>query len=59
MMEPLLTPVEVATFLRLDDSTVRRWCESGKLRSVKLPTRGFRIPKGEIERLLGKDSEDA
>lgn len=38
----LLTVQEVAKLLRVDDSTVRRWANSGVLECVSLPRKGKR-----------------
>ena len=41
-MEELLTVQEVASILRVDQTTVRRWIKEGTLPSIKLPHRGKR-----------------
>jgi excisionase family DNA binding protein len=51
-----LTPNEVAALLRVDAATVRRWCQAGRLRAVRLPTGGYRIPRSAVDqiRLVGE-----
>ena len=41
-IEELLTVQEVATRLRVNEATVRRWIKSGVLEAIKLPHRGKR-----------------
>ncbi len=41
-IEELLTVQEVATRLRVNEATVRRWIKSGALEAIKLPHRGKR-----------------
>lgn len=52
----LLTVSEVATTLRVDDTTVRRWIKAGILEAISLPSRGlrqsYRIKKETVEALL-------
>ncbi len=52
----LLTVREVAGYLRVDDTTIRRWIKSGSLEAVTLPHRGkrqaYRIRKSTLEALL-------
>lgn len=51
----LMTVHEVATRLRVDDTTVRRW-KQGSLDAVRLPHRGkreaYRIKRSTLEVLL-------
>lgn len=49
--EPLFTPLEVATNLRVDVSTVHRWIKKGKLAAIQLPGHGVRIPQRELARI--------
>lgn len=54
----LLTVREVATQLRVDDTTVRRWIKQGILNSVSLPRRSdgsrssYRVPAMALEKLM-------
>ena len=48
----LLTTGEVATALRVDSSTVRRWAANGSVSSVRLPNGTIRIPRSELDRML-------
>jgi excisionase family DNA binding protein len=52
----LLTVSEVATILRVDDTTVRRWVKQGVLSAVVLPhvntRQGYRVKRETLEKLL-------
>lgn len=52
----LLTVHEVASHLRVDDTTVRRWIKCGALEAVTLPHRGrrqaYRVKKLTLDALL-------
>jgi excisionase family DNA binding protein len=54
--EDLLTVREVATRLRVDTTTVRRWIAQGLLEVVVLPhtgkRRAYRVKKATLDRLL-------
>lgn len=54
--ETLFTVQEVASRLRVDDTTVRRWIQSGALEAVILPHRGkrqaYRIKQSTFDLLL-------
>lgn len=52
MPDDLLTLREAAAMLRVSTFTVVRYCKSGKLAEIKLPTGHRRIPRAEVERLL-------
>ncbi len=54
----LLTASEMAQILRVDPSTIRRWAVEGRLRAVRLPSRGVRIPRSEVEKLLASAETD-
>ena len=41
--EELLTVREVASILRVDQTTVRRWIKDGALDAIKLPKHGKRV----------------
>lgn len=57
MEETLLTVREVAKRLRVDDTTVRRWIQTGTLEAVTLPhggiRRAYRIRQSTLDKLLG------
>ena len=57
-MEDLLTVNEVAEFLRVDPTTVRRWIKNGVLQAVALPRRGkrtaHRVKRKTLENLLNE-----
>lgn len=52
----LLTVSEVATSLRVDDTTVRRWIKNGILEAITLPHAGerqsYRIKRATLETVL-------
>lgn len=50
----LLTPGEVAALFRVDPKTVTRWCQSGRLASVRTPGGHHRILESEVARHLPK-----
>jgi excisionase family DNA binding protein len=56
--EELLTVHEVAEYLRVDDTTVRRWIKAGAMVAVVLPHNGkrvgYRVKKQTLDALLGK-----
>jgi excisionase family DNA binding protein len=54
-----LTPQDIATTLRVNASTVRRWAQKGRISCVILPSAGakashkmYRIPRDAVEKLL-------
>lgn len=51
-LEPLLTPREVATILRVEISTVRSWTRTGRLPLVRLGPRVPRYRQSDIEALM-------
>jgi excisionase family DNA binding protein len=54
--EKLLTVQEVADWLRVDATTVRRWIQGGILDAVRLPHKGkrtaYRVKKSTLHDLL-------
>jgi len=52
--DDLLTVQEIARRYRVDDSTVRRWINSGALEAITLPGRGkrqvFRVKKSSLRK---------
>ena len=48
----MLTVKEVATYLRVSRTTVRRWCHEGTLKSFRLG-HTYRIHHEELERHVG------
>ena len=60
--ESLLTVHEVATQLRVDDTTVRRWVKQGALEAIVLPhvneRQAYRIRRETLEKLLGTQLEE-
>ena len=51
--DPLLTVKEIAQWLRVDATTVRRWIQAGTLEAMELPhkgkRRGYRIKRSQLE----------
>ena len=54
MADELLTVPEVATMLKLNEQTVRRWLRTGRLPGISLGSRqaGWRVRQSDIEQLL-------
>lgn len=52
----LLKVAEVAALLRVSKSTVRKLCETGLLRAVKLSQRGTRIDQASVDDYLRRAS---
>ena len=56
----LLTVREVAQYLRVDDTTVRRWIKANTLLAVELPRKGrrhaYRIRRATLDELLSRQS---
>ena len=54
----LLTVTEVSRILRVDATTVRRWCSNGALEVVILPhaheRKAYRIRRSTIEAMIGQ-----
>jgi excisionase family DNA binding protein len=54
--DEILTVSEVATALRVDDTTVRRWIKSGALEAITLPhmnkRQAYRIKRATLDKLL-------
>ena len=57
-MNNLLTVREVASVLRVDDTTVRRWVKQGALEAVVLPhantRQAYRIKRETLDKVLGR-----
>ena len=56
-MDEIMTVAEVATYLKVSQNTVRRWCLKGKLPGFKIE-REWRIYKKELERVIQHSSCD-
>lgn len=54
--EELLTVREVATYLRVDETTVRRWIKNGSMNAIRLPHHGkretYRIQRSTLTAIL-------
>jgi len=51
-MEKLLKISEVAKVLNVSMHTVLNWIKKGKLKAIRLPSGRYRIPEGEVRRIL-------
>ncbi len=49
----ILTVADVANYLRVSETTVWRWCISGKIPAFRIG-RGWRVRRSELDRLLGQ-----
>lgn len=47
-LNEVLTVEEVASYLRVHDATVRRWCRDGTLRALKIG-HTYRIRRADLE----------
>jgi excisionase family DNA binding protein len=54
----LLTPREVATWLRVSERTVTRWIVAGLLPAWKTPGRVYRIRRSDIERFGERNTDE-
>lgn len=50
---PILTVVEVAHYLRVSETTVWRWCNSGKLPAFRIG-RSWRVRREDLAQLTGE-----
>ena len=51
----LLKPQEAARLMSVSYPTLKQWIYTGKIKSVKTAGGHHRIPKSEVERLVGSD----
>jgi len=54
MNERLLRPKEACELLGVSYSTLLRWIKKGRVRAVRTPSGRYRIPEGEVRRLLSR-----
>jgi len=54
----LLKVGEVLKVLRISRKTFYRWVKEGRIKVVRLPSGRYRVPKSEIERILGGAGHD-
>ena len=47
----LYTVKEVAEILNFGQRTIRQWIKDGKIKTVRLSTKGIRVTQEEIDRL--------
>ena len=62
-IERQFTISEIAMMLKINERTVRRWIQSGRLKAVEMPGRGrtateYRIPESSITALGFKVKEE-
>jgi excisionase family DNA binding protein len=48
----LLTPAEVASLFRVDNKTVTRWANSGRLKGVRTPGGHWRFRESDVRELM-------
>lgn len=58
VMDPLLTPAEVAEMFRVNPKTVTRWARAGKITSLRTLGGHRRFRESEIRALLESGTED-
>ncbi len=58
MVKEMYTIAEVARLLRFSEITIRLWVREGRIRAVRPGMRAYRIPRAEVERLLGQHGID-
>ena len=56
MAMDLLRPVEAASELGISYPTLKQWIYRGRIKSIRTPGGHHRIPRNEIERLLGESA---
>lgn len=52
VMEPMLTPAQVALLLNVDVQTVARWAREGKIDAVRTPGGHRRYRRSDVEAML-------
>ena len=52
-----VSPKEAAAMLGLSKQTIRKWCKSGQLESVKLGYNVIRISTASIERFMEQNKQ--
>jgi len=52
MMDKLYTVKEVADYLKVTETTVRRWLGTGKLKGSKIGRKSWRIREKDLDNLL-------
>jgi len=48
----LLSTAQVAALVNVHPETVRRWCDSGRLRAIRLPSGVWRVRRSDLDALL-------
>lgn len=56
LLEPMLTPAQVAKMLRVNPKTVTRWAAAGKLASIRTPGGHRRFRESAVRALLESES---
>ena len=50
--ERMLRSGEVAEILGVDRHTVVKWIKEGRIKAIRLPSGRYRIPEGEVRKIL-------
>jgi excisionase family DNA binding protein len=59
VLPDLVTTREAAVALRVTETTVRRWIESGELPATRVGKRILRIPRTALSRFAGSEATNA
>ena len=54
--ERYYTPKEIATVLKVSESTVRRWLDNGQINGFRLPGRGWRVSQTALDEFFRRSS---
>ena len=54
--ERMLRSGEVAEILGVDRHTVVKWIKEGRIKAIRLPSGRYRIPEGEVRKILEEGS---
>jgi excisionase family DNA binding protein len=53
-LEVLWTVPMVAKYLSFTEGAVYKWIAAGKIKAVKIGNKSVRVPKSEVERIVGE-----
>ena len=53
----LLKVKEAASILNVDRRTIWRWIKKGRIQAIRLPSGRYRIPEGEVVKILREGLE--
>jgi excisionase family DNA binding protein len=51
-MSELLTVSETAEKLKVDEETIRRWLQTGKLKGIKISPQAWRVRQSDLDNFL-------